>query len=820
MNAPLKFSSNSQVLTKIPTSANREFQIADANSPHSASPVLPSKIFAPDQTQIVQTWWLSLRSSTKSGKVQIALLSDGTYVAINSKGKRIPVGTVNDVLPEAIENTKKRFNQNEIGDLFPKQSQTASKPNSILSSVIDPVKKFFTQETTRTYTKNGKTYRVTTKSIANEVSRIGNVSNRVAGAFKNSTIPGTPLAIPVIAQIGEGLDMINGMVGSVPDLLRQGKKDGVGIANIAKGKEKFSLTDSLWGAHTGAGKLGRDGVLFGADIVTRVAVPGKWHDKIMGGLNNYAENSFGTYETELKKRKWVNPNSTSYKVPSDTIELVGNVVIGGKVHGKIKAKINAPKALKQINANSGTTLPPIPKSGGYPTLFQTKITEVFSPNTHPMGGKPKIPKTSTIKPVPVSVRASNVIQTSVSNKTSIKATNDPFEAPIERGVKSPYENSNFKPRDTNWAEIDPSLSANDAQHLSSFFEPKYVGLKDAAEYINAYKQIKTAIATTPNLTLNDIQSMMFVSLKKGILDLNLAIGRAKSLQEAINQSPYRDRIKFKDFHYPTSFDSLAGTVFKGMPAGKAVKVIEAQIQSLDQYHPGGNLHYLQFEIEKTNVSATQAAKNMELTKQEAIKRGVNSNEFNNMNADRVRQKKSPQRIAHEYGFEQAVKLKARLLNEPSGVRLEDYYRMKKRGDFKKPLDIDNPNELENLVREKREYIKYSRGAHNLENRYTINSTGREKMFDPALSSKQNIAAFKAKHCLPQVIAEKYGVDARDKLEISKYASELNTLQRIKLAEYLKAHPYKSTDLTYPVDAYKLTTVSPEHGITDYGNQSN
>ncbi len=167
-------------------------------------------------------------------------------------------------------------------------------------------------------------------------NRLGNISNAGANALKGSVWPGTNVALPIVSHGGEAWGMFNGMVGSVPDLLRQGRKDAVGIVKIVQGKEKLNLGDAAWGAYTGAGKLGRDGVIFGADIVTRVAMPGKWHEQVMSGLNSAAEDSFGTYENELKKRG-VNVDSTSYKVPSDGVELAGNVVIVGKVHGKIKA---------------------------------------------------------------------------------------------------------------------------------------------------------------------------------------------------------------------------------------------------------------------------------------------------------------------------------------------------------------------------------------------------------------------------------------------------------------------------------------------------
>ncbi len=102
---------SAQMAPKLGGSKQPKFLIADASAATS-----PTSIYS--QAPILQTWWLS----SKVGRVQIALLNDRTYVAINSKSKRTVVGTINDALPQAIANTKKLLSQNKISNLFSLQT--------------------------------------------------------------------------------------------------------------------------------------------------------------------------------------------------------------------------------------------------------------------------------------------------------------------------------------------------------------------------------------------------------------------------------------------------------------------------------------------------------------------------------------------------------------------------------------------------------------------------------------------------------------------------------------------------------------------------
>jgi hypothetical protein len=120
------------IIAKAASLPVQNFRIINTYSNFLISDIKPaikanaSKYSKPTQTvgqiPILQTWWLS----SKSGKVQLVLLNDGTYVAINNKGKRFPVGTINDALPQVTANTKKLLNQTRISDLFTKQIQVNS----------------------------------------------------------------------------------------------------------------------------------------------------------------------------------------------------------------------------------------------------------------------------------------------------------------------------------------------------------------------------------------------------------------------------------------------------------------------------------------------------------------------------------------------------------------------------------------------------------------------------------------------------------------------------------------------------------------------
>jgi hypothetical protein len=289
------------------------------------------------------------------------------------------------------------------------------------------------------------------------------------------------------------------------------------------------------------------------------------------------------------------------------------------------------------------------------------------------------------------------------------------------------------------------LTASDIRELQSWPSPYFTGLKTSEEYITAYKHIKNAVKTQniPNFTMREVVSMFAHSQKNGRLNVNMAIARAAALRREINKSPMANRMSFESFK--DLYASSSKNLFKqGASPKEVVQVVENQLKALDEYHPGGNLSLLQREAESLEHDSPviQAAKNMEETKQEAMKLGVGLFQLNQMNEERIRDGKSPQRIAKEYSIIQ------KLNNIPVQVSEYDdeyeemqfaikYFELRRSvpPPFPSELNIDDPKIIENILREARMYEYFILEVDEMYENDDINTI---KFFDPALSVKQNI----------------------------------------------------------------------------------
>jgi hypothetical protein len=370
----------------------------------------------------------------------------------------------------------------------------------------------------KTGTSHSTTVYAATTSVpeGENIRKFSKGSRDNATALKNAQLFG--VGIPVIAHSGELLDKLNGAVGSlkgVPTLLKKVKKDIIGQYNIVTFKEKGNLGNYLMGGYTGVGEFSKGVALGGLDTVTRIAFPGQWHDQIMAGATQWADEQDTKYYAKIKELG-VDTQSTSY--------TLGN-------HGAKVASTIATAAL-----------------------------------TTTVGGKIGVPKfTKPNLKSNISSAGKKIITTAQSNINTLYVQN------IAKKLAATEQNSFSKgyglPRAWNRSKnINPNLTSSKTLARWSDTLPNLT--KD--QTLLWYKQVKIAAEKT-GLSVADVEAHFPTCYNhKGVLDIPLAFRKAVEWKQATKD--VKIQYKFAE-PYVTPTSSL---YIKGLSAQDIVTLLEEQ----------------------------------------------------------------------------------------------------------------------------------------------------------------------------------------------------------------------------------------------------